>query len=43
MLHDEGVGLSRRCSVTLLFQGLMAEDDKTCLIEQVTFVGGVKY
>ena len=25
------------------FQGLMAEDDKTCLIEQVTFVVGVKY
>ena len=28
---------------TFFFQGLMAEDDKTCLIEQVDFVGGVKY
>ena len=43
MLHDGGVGLSNRCSMRLFFQGLMAEDDKTCLIEQVSFVGGVKY
>ena len=37
MLHDGGGGLSSRCSVRLFFQGLMAEDDKTCLIEQVNF------
>ena len=43
MLHDGGGGLSSRCSVRLLFQGLMAEDDKTCLIEQVNFVVGLKY
>ena len=43
MLHDGGDGLFSRCSVRLHFQGLMAEDDKTCLIEQVDFVGGVKY
>ena len=49
--YMEGVRFAIICSMMrggdalsdFFFQGLMAEDDKTCLIEQVTFVGGVKY